>query len=402
MPENSVPARGNATRAIALLACAAFATQAMVRSTDSLLPQIANDLQTTVGAASVVVTFYLLAHGSVQLIIGPIGDRFGKYLCVSIAAAVADVDGDRLRPGADLAAAGRCPPRLRPRRRLDHSLRARLYRRRHSLRAAPAGARPFLSGQILGQLFGQAAGGVLGDYFGWRNVFFMLAALFAIAAIGLFYELARNPITHARNAPTQQGHGFVADYTTVLRSPWARIIILMAFIESAAMFGAFAYVGADLHLRFGLSFTVVGLFVGFFALGGLVYSLSVRRLMRGSARSASSIGGGGLLALAFITLAVAPVSGVAPLAIAAIGLGFLHAAQHAADERDADVAAGARHRGGDFFVGALSGSDRRRRGFGWMFDRYTAVPVFVTAAVVLAALGFGCRTLLKQRAEAGL
>ena len=28
------------------------------------------------------------------------------------------------------------------------------------------------------------------------------------------------------------------------------------------MFGAFTYVGADLHLRFGLSFTLVGLFVG--------------------------------------------------------------------------------------------------------------------------------------------
>ena len=37
----------------------------------------------------------------------------------------------------------------------------------------------FLSGQILGQLFGQAAGGVIGDYFGWRTVFFMLAALLA-------------------------------------------------------------------------------------------------------------------------------------------------------------------------------------------------------------------------------
>ena len=37
----------------------------------------------------------------------------------------------------------------------------------------------FLSGQILGQLFGQAAGGVLGDFFGWRRVFFFLAALFA-------------------------------------------------------------------------------------------------------------------------------------------------------------------------------------------------------------------------------
>ena len=56
MPENPAPPRGNATRAIVILACAAFAAQAMVRSTDSLLPQIANDLQTTVGAASEIVT----------------------------------------------------------------------------------------------------------------------------------------------------------------------------------------------------------------------------------------------------------------------------------------------------------------------------------------------------------
>ena len=58
----------------------------------------------------------------------------------------------------------------------------------------------FLSGQILGQLFGQAAGGVLGDCFGWRNVFFILAALLAAATLGLFYELMRNPVTPRQRA----------------------------------------------------------------------------------------------------------------------------------------------------------------------------------------------------------
>src|SRR5262245_64358200 len=43
----------------------------------------------------------------------------------------------------------------------------------------------YLSGQILGQLFGQAAGGVLGDWLGWRNVFFVLSAMFALSAAGL-------------------------------------------------------------------------------------------------------------------------------------------------------------------------------------------------------------------------
>ena len=43
----------------------------------------------------------------------------------------------------------------------------------------------FLAGQVLGQLFGQAAGGVIGDYFGWRVTFFALAAILALAAVAL-------------------------------------------------------------------------------------------------------------------------------------------------------------------------------------------------------------------------
>jgi YNFM family putative membrane transporter len=78
----SPAAQPNRTRSIVLLAVAGFASQAQVRVTDSLLPQIAGDFGTTVGAAAVVVTTYAVAHGSVQLFIGPIGDRFGKYLTV--------------------------------------------------------------------------------------------------------------------------------------------------------------------------------------------------------------------------------------------------------------------------------------------------------------------------------
>ena len=75
--------RSPATRAIVLLAVASFASQAMVRVADTLLPQIAADFGITVGAASIVVTAYALTHGSIQLIIGPIGDRFGKYRSVA-------------------------------------------------------------------------------------------------------------------------------------------------------------------------------------------------------------------------------------------------------------------------------------------------------------------------------
>ena len=79
------------TRSIILLALAGFASQAMVRVTDSLLPQIAADFGTTVGEAAIVVAAYSLSHGSIQLVIGPFGDRFGKYRTIAVMCGLAAV-----------------------------------------------------------------------------------------------------------------------------------------------------------------------------------------------------------------------------------------------------------------------------------------------------------------------
>ena len=64
------------TRAIVLLAVAGFASQAMVRVADSILPQIAGDFGVSIGTASAIVSAYAIMHGSMQLVIGPLGDRF--------------------------------------------------------------------------------------------------------------------------------------------------------------------------------------------------------------------------------------------------------------------------------------------------------------------------------------
>src|ERR1700691_2111116 len=74
-----------------LLAAAGFASQAQVRVTDSLLPQIAADLHTTIGLAAIVVTAYAVTHGSIQFVVGPVADRFGKYRAVAITTALAAV-----------------------------------------------------------------------------------------------------------------------------------------------------------------------------------------------------------------------------------------------------------------------------------------------------------------------
>jgi YNFM family putative membrane transporter len=397
LPESQAKPSGNATSAIALLAIAAFAAQAMVRVTDSLLPQIAADLDVTVGAASIVVTVYLLAHGSVQLVIGPIADRLGKYLCMALAAAVATVMVALCGLAASLPmlVAARLGSGLATGWIIPLALAfvgdVIPYERRQQVLGR------FLSGQILGQLFGQAAGGVLGDYFGWRTVFFLLAALLAVATAGLFYELWRNPITHVGAVPAQPRRSFIADYRAVLRSSWARAIITFAFVEFGMMFGAFTYVGADLHLRFGVSFTLVGLFVGAFAIGGLIYSLSVRALFERFGPTGLAAGGGALLALAFVTLAFEPHYAIAPAAILIIGLGFymLHntlqtnATQMTPEARGTAVSL--------FSASLYLGQTAGVAAGGVIFDRFTAVPLFLVAAVILLPLGLWFARALKQR-----
>ena len=236
----TIKAENVPTRSIILLAGAGFACQAMVRVTDSLLPQIAADFGTTVGEASIVVAAYAVSHGSIQLIIGPVGDRFGKYRTVAVMCALASVlvalcgtvqslSALAVARFVSGAAAGWIVPLS-----MAYVGDVTPYARRQAILAR------YLSGQITGQLFGQAAGGVLGDLFGWRNVFFVLAAMFALATAGLIFELLINPRTRAAHHLDQVSRGFVADYAAVLCNPWARFVILAVFIEASVGWGAFA------------------------------------------------------------------------------------------------------------------------------------------------------------------
>ncbi|HET7850865.1 MAG TPA: MFS transporter [Pseudolabrys sp.] len=398
MPPLKAGTGRSAGRAIAFLSLAAFAAQAMVRVTDSLLPQIAADFHVTVGAASIVVTAYLLAHGSVQLIIGPIGDRFGKYLCLSIAAVCSTVMviACGFAPSLPVLVAVRLGSGLATGWIVPFALAFMgdviPYERRQQVIGR------FLSGQILGQLFGQTAGGVLGDLFGWRNVFFLLAGLLAVAAGALFTEYWRNPLTHSSAVQTRPQRHFIADYAAVLRSRWALAVIAMAFLESGLMFGAFTYVGADLHHRFGVSFALVGLFVGTFAIGGLIYSLSVHMLIKRLGAAGLAACGGVLLALAYATLAFEPHYAVAPLAITVVGLGF-YMLHNTLQTNATQMTPEARGTAVSIFSAALYlGQTAAVAVGGVAFDRFGAVPIFLTSGASLLAVGLWLSWELRRRA----
>ena len=310
------------TRSIALLAAAGFASQAQARVTNSLLPQIALDFHTTVGTAALVVSLYAVTHGSIQFVAGPVGDRFGKYRTVAIASVLAAVLVAvcgmaatlpqlvlaRLATGAvagwvipiSMAYVGDVTP----------------YDQRQPVLAR------YASGYILGQLFGQAAGGILGDLIGWRSVMFVLAGIFAAAGIGLVIELFADPQTRASSSASTKKRSFIAEYAIVVSDPFARIVLIVGVLEAGLAWGAFTYIGADLHLRFGVSFTLVGVTVAFFGLGGLIYASLVKVLVRWLGQTGLLMTGGAMITVAYLVLAVEPRWWLAPIAVITIGLGF--------------------------------------------------------------------------------
>jgi len=126
------PPRPDPTRSIILLAVAGFASQAQVRVMDSLLPQVAADLHTTVGIAAVVVTAYAVTHGSIQLIIGPDQRPLRQIPDRSAHLRRGRRPGRNLRNGLDLAAARIGASCHRRSRRLGDPDFDGLCRRRHA------------------------------------------------------------------------------------------------------------------------------------------------------------------------------------------------------------------------------------------------------------------------------
>jgi len=316
------PAASTPTRAIIFLAMAGFASQAMVRGADPLLPQIAADVGTTVGTASIVISAYAVSHGFSQLFVGPFGDRFPKYTMVSVLCALCAVAVAACGLSDSLTTLGIarlvCGVFAGPIISLGMAYIGDSvpWERRQTVLGR------FLAGQILGLVGGQIIGGVIGDHFGWRNAFFFTAALFAIVALALFTEMLRNPAT--RSAPPKAGstRGPYAGYVPLFRNPWARIVLFTVFVEAAIMFAAFAYIGADLHLRQGMSFSAVGAVLSAFGAGGLIYVLSVQTLVNRLGQTGLVIWGGAMLCASYLALAFVPVWWVAAGAIVAIGLGF--------------------------------------------------------------------------------
>jgi predicted MFS family arabinose efflux permease len=383
-------------RVTLLLAIAAFASIATMRVADSLLPQIAAEFRVGAGDAAIVSTAFTIAYGFAQFVYGPLGDRFGKVRLVALMTVISALTttagglaGNLALLGAARLASGATVAAIVPLSLAfigDHVA----YEGRQVVLAR------FLSGTIIGVIFGQALGGVIGEFLGWRAVFPLLGAVFLIVGSLLLVELQRGRLPPAERAAALSLRSLASGYGRLLGRPWARVILVTVFVEGFIFYGAFTYVGADLHQRFAINYGTVGLVLSAMGLGGLAYALTVRRLVRRLGERGLAVWGAALVALGLVAIAAGPFRLMAP-AIAMLGLGLymLHgtlqtnATQMAPEARGLAVSTFANA----LFVGQAIGIWVA----GLMVDRIGFAPIFLAAAAGLLVLGLCFGALLSRR-----
>lgn len=310
-------------RTIGILSLLIFVSALSVRAVDPVVPQIARDFFILPETAAMLAAAFA-AYGLVQPVLGPIADAVGKtrvmiacLLLLTASSLLSAVATDfwillLLRILTGIACGGSFP--------IGMAIVSDL---------APMAQRQIVIGRLLtatisGNLLGAAAAGVVADMIHWRGVFVVLGVLSAVALVLGYLGL--------RDVPAGTRHPL--DIRSVLRRNReifairnARICYATVALEGLFLFGLFPYVAVLLLAAGETRASIAGLVVGAFAVGGMVYSLSVRHLLRWFGQKKIMMAGGALAALGLFVVAAGPGWPVQAAAFAAMGCGFymLHA-----------------------------------------------------------------------------
>jgi MFS family permease len=289
-------------RDVFLLSLAAFTSSASLRATDPLLPLIAEDYGVTTGAAAAAVTAFALAYGLLQIVCGPLGDRYGRYRTIAAAAFVSAFGSlaCALAPSLGFLIAARFVAGATIGAFIPLSVAwigdSFPYAQRQAVLAR------FLIGQIVGIGFGTALAGWLAEHFGWRAIFGLLAAILLAIAVLLALE-GRRHAPPALRAPMRQSF---ARMPRLFRRRALRGLLTTAFAEGFLIFGALAFVALYFQRRFGLGPGAAGTLVGMYAIGGMLYAAVAPRALRAFGEEGLATIGGVALALGYALLAASP------------------------------------------------------------------------------------------------
>ncbi|WP_093166279.1 MFS transporter [Variovorax sp. YR216] len=376
---------------VRLLAAAAFFSAAALRVCDSLLPRFALEFQRSPGEAGRLIVAFAVAYGLMQLLSGPLADRFGKQRLMTfalagcgLASAAASLAGsfDTLlawRALWGMAAAGIVPLAM------AWIGDAVAYEARQATLAR------LLLGTLSGMVIGQLLGGLFAETaLGWRGAFGVLSVGYWVVG-GLLWRDAARTKTMRAPAASRGGIG------VVIAQPWARVVLVAVFVEGVFLLGALSYLPTYLHAREGLTLAAASAVAALYAVGGLAYAICARRVVGTLGEIRMAAAGGLLMATALVGLWLLPHwSTAAPLSVL-LGFGTYlyhntlqtHATQMAPEARGSAVSL--------FSFSLFAGQSLGVVAFGGTVDLHAYAALLLVPAAALAIVGTGFAALLRRR-----
>jgi predicted MFS family arabinose efflux permease len=304
---------------ILLLALASANGGLALRIMEPMLPRIAGEFGTSISATASVITAFAIGYACGQLLHGPLGDRFGKLrvVTISLSGAALGFLACALAQGVSSLAVLRFVSAVFA--SASTTLGMAYIGDRIPIAERQLTIARFLGGTIIGQALGPFVGGLFTDLIGWRATFVLVAFVFAAVSIILF---ARTRSEWAQASGPASGDNPFSVYLRVLALPRVRVVISTAFADGFLFFGAYSFLGAFLKLKFDLSLTAIGAILAGFGVGGVLYTLTVRRLLLVLGQRGLVVWGGAICFGAYAIMVLSPIWELAMPCAVALGFSF--------------------------------------------------------------------------------
>ncbi len=379
-------------RTLNVIAFVVFASALFIRSTDPVIPLIADGLRVEPATAALLSTAFTLPYALVQPLLGALADMFSKarlmLLCMFLVTAATLVCGFApsfkflfiARVVAGLAAGGVVP--------ISFALVGDMI---------PVAERQVAMGRLLfaimtGNLLGATCAGVVGDLVGWRGVFFVTGALGAIASVAAIPGFRGFSETAGRFDLSS----LVPNYRMIFKNPLAKICFGTVFLEALFMYGCFPYIATMLRQAGETRASIAGIVIAGFGIGGALYGVLVSRLLPLLGEQRMMRFGGAALGFCLVVIALRLSWPFEFANFALLGFGFycLHAVVQIYASELAPTARGssmALH-SFFFFLGQAIGPIV----YGAGLNTIGLNPVLWLGAAVLVGVGFTCAHWLRR------
>lgn len=376
---------------VALSLCC-FAAALIIRMVDPLIPDIARDFAARPENMALLASAFAFPYALGQPVLGPLGDAIGKariiqacliVLTVALVLSAVATSPEMLfaaRIMAGFAAGGTVPVSLA------------MVGDRVGVAERQVALSRLLVAMLTGQLTGAVGAGIVGSQLGWRAVMWIGCGLILGAAlIASRYLTPRQAVVRKPFNLTS----IIEGYTLVFKNPRAKICYAAVFIGGMCLFGLLPHVATLLEARGAGSIKEAGFVIAGAAIGGVVYAIFVRKILKLLGGQMNMIRVGGLVAgigLALCALHLTWPQEMAAFVVIGIGFYMIHNSLQTQATELAPTARGAAVslHAFCFFMGQASGAPI----FGLGFSALGQSPTLGIAAATMALLGLALASLL--------